>query len=139
MHLAKSRKESKFKAQKLSESVRNALKEYNEETNQIMKVVIDEVAKETNEVIKRHIKFKSNTGEYIKHFKIKKAFENEFDKRVVWCVSEPEYRLTHLLEYGHAKRNGGRTRAFPHIVYGEKYAQENLEKKIKEALENAGE
>ncbi len=48
------------------------------------------------------------------------------------------YRLTHLLEFGHANRNGSRTKAIPHIrsteeKYKEKFVQE-LESKIRRGL-----
>ena len=45
-----------------------------------------------------------------------------------------DYRLTHLLEKGHAKRNGGRTRAFPHIAPVEEKCEENLIKNIKKNI-----
>ena len=120
---------------KLGSAISEVLSEYSDEVAEKVKKVIDNVAKETNQVIKNHISFKEKTGEYIKHFKIKKQYEDKFNKRVAWHVASPEYRLTHLLEYGHAKKNGGRTRAFPHIRYGEEFAKQNLEKEIKEAIE----
>lgn len=120
---------------KLSSAISKELQDYSDDVAKKVKKVIDNVAKETNQVIKNHISFNERTGEYVKHFKIKKLFEDNFNKRVVWYVASPEYRLSHLLEYGHAKRKGGRTKAFPHIRYGEEYARQNLEKQIKEAIE----
>ena len=43
------------------------------------------------------------------------------------------YRLTHLLEKGHAKTNGGRTRAFPHIGP----TQDKIDRLIVEEVEKA--
>ena len=48
--------------------------------------------------------------------------------------NEKHYRLTHLLEKGHAKVNGGRTRAFPHIAPVEQRCEENLIKNIKKNI-----
>lgn len=51
---------------------------------------------------------------------------------VVW--NEKHYRLTHLLEKGHAKVNGGRTQAFPHILPVEQKCEEKLLQNIKKNI-----
>lgn len=54
--------------------------------------------------------------------------------------NKTEYRLTHLLEFGHALVAGGRrvgnTRAFEHIAPVAKKAEENLIKFIRKRVEN---
>ena len=45
-----------------------------------------------------------------------------------------DYRLTHLLEKGHALVGGGRTQAFPHIAPVEQKCEENLIKNIKKNI-----
>ena len=49
--------------------------------------------------------------------------------------NKKRYQLTHLLEKGHAKRGGGRVRAFPHIAPAEQAGIRELEEGIKRGLE----
>lgn len=52
----------------------------------------------------------------------------------LWYVKSPEYRLTHLLVHGHAKKNGGRTRANPFLANALKDVLEEYEDGVKEAV-----
>lgn len=100
----------------------------------VTKKAVDKTAKETNRVIKDSADFKNRTGEYVKAFTVTTTKETKWTKEKTWHVKAPHYRLTHLLEYGHATRNGGRTRAFPHISKGADYAEKRIEELITEGL-----
>ncbi|AGK95406.1 hypothetical protein [Clostridium pasteurianum] len=122
----------------MADEILKGLEDYTREITGEVKKVVDIVAKETNEEIKKHIAFNQHSGKYVKAFRIKNAYEDGYKKVNVWYVAGGQHRLTHLLENGHALWQGGRTRAFPHIKYGEELAKKRMEELAKEAIENAG-
>jgi hypothetical protein len=122
----------------LANAIVQELQNYSQEVTNEIKNNVDVVAKEVNEEIKKHISFKQHSGDYVKAFRIKNAYEDGYKKVNVWYVGNGQYRLTHLLEKGHALHQGGRARAFPHIKYGEEIAKKRMEELAKEAIENAG-
>lgn len=124
----------KIQASQMADEITSLLTTYTEEVTELAKAVVDKVSEEANQEILNHITFHDKT--YSKGFRIKTTFEDSRNKRNTWFVSK-EYRLTHLLEYGHITRNGGRTRAFPHIKYGDDYVNNNFERELKEGIENA--
>ena len=58
------------------------------------------------------------------------------DINAIWYVKAPDYRLTHLLVYGHATRNGDRTAANPFLHNAREKVIAEYEQKVQEALSN---
>lgn len=107
-----------------------------EDYTDIMKEVIDETAEKVVEETKSHITF--HDKEYSKSIALSDEQNTKRSKKKLWYVKSPHYRLTHLLEFGHITRNGTtRTRAYPHVEYGQKYVSEHFANDLKERIENA--
>ena len=76
-----------------------------------------------------------NTGDYAKSWAVKTTKESSNALQVT-VHSRNRYQLAHLLEYGHAKRGGGRVAARPHIAAAEEAGIEQLEREIERSLTN---
>lgn len=66
----------------------------------------------------------------------KKLREDYQSAVYVWYVKGADFRLTHLLEFGHATRNGGRTKAFHFIQTALDPIVRAYIREIEEACEN---
>lgn len=71
-----------------------------------------------------------DTGAYAKSWKQKTAQESPNSITCVCYAGNGEYRLTHLLENGHAKAGGGRVEAQPHIAPAKQEIEADLQKKV---------
>lgn len=121
----------------LADLISEYMENYSQGVTDGVKKAIDTVADEVNKEIKNHISFKERSGKYVKAFRLKTSYEDRYNKRKTWYVANGQHRLTHLLEKGHALRQGGRSREYPHIKYGDELAQKRMEELAKEAIENA--
>ena len=92
----------------LSDAIVKALAEYTDEVEKGLEIEKKTVAEKAVQALKATSP-KGATGDYAKGW----TTSNIKGKQVVH--NKTDYQLTHLLEYGHAKRNGGRVAAKPHI------------------------
>lgn len=113
---------------RLAAAIAEELEAYKQDITEGLKREIREAAETCKNEIKQNAP--KLTGDYKKSWRLKEAYESEEDIRIV-IHSQKEYRLTHLLEYGHAKRDGGRVIGRAHIRPAEQHAEENLMKKVK--------
>ena len=128
----------KINPNELADAVNKQLQLYNKDVAKAIIKTVEEVAEETKEVIDQHMTFEDRTGKYRSSIRLTTAYEDEYTKKITWHASGNEYRLTHLLEKGHATRNGGRTKAYPHIKFGDEYVKKELPKRIEEAIKKNG-
>lgn len=73
-------------------------------------------------------------GRYKRGWRVKTVYKSANAVRTM--VHNQRYQLTHLLEFGHAKRGGGRTKTYPHIKTAEENATKAFTKKVEEAIRN---
>ena len=70
---------------------------------------------------------------YCKGWSLKKDKTGR-NRYVVKVWNKTDYQLTHLLEFGHATRNGGRTKPQPHIRPTEEKYKKEFEKELKRKI-----
>lgn len=76
------------------------------------------------------------SGSYRRHIAIKEESSGHGTRKYVWYVKAPDYRLTHLLVYGHATSNGGRTKSDPFLRDAVDTVLPEFERALKEAVQN---
>lgn len=75
----------------------------------------------------------TDTGAYAKSWSVKNVSETSHSLEVV-VYSRNRYQMAHLLEFGHAKRGGGRVPGRAHIAPAEEAGIKQLEAEIERCL-----
>ncbi|MGF9909407.1 HK97 gp10 family phage protein [Brevibacillus porteri] len=118
----------------MAEEIARAVREYAQDVSEAIEKKVDEVADEMIGELERTAP--KQTGRYAKGFKKTKRDGNGVTRRVIW--NKKDSRRVHLLEFGHAKRSGGRVRAFPHLRPAYDKHGANLPDEIKNIIRNGG-
>ncbi|MGN1298089.1 MAG: HK97 gp10 family phage protein [Clostridia bacterium] len=120
-----------IKVDSLSKEIMKALENYSDDISEVVEEVANKVGKEAVDEIKEISPKKR--GRYAKGWRLKKdkLGKNRYSVKI---HNRTDYQRTHLLEFGHVTRNGGRTKAIPHIrPVEEKYSKE-YEKELKQKI-----
>lgn len=120
----------------LASTIMKELEEYRDVTDEAVEKGVSETAKEAVQELRNA--HPSGSGRYgswdEKYNKGWKVMQTKRDKRYhkkATIHNATDYQLTHLLEKGHALRQGGRARAFPHIAPVAEKCEDKLIQNIK--------
>ncbi len=122
----------RIRIDQLASEVMAGLTEYADLATEDMKKAV----KKAGTTVRKEIQANApkNTGDYAKSWSVKNVRETASALEIV-VHSRNRYQLAHLLEFGHAKRGGGRVPGRAHIAPAEEKGVRELEQEIQKALE----
>ncbi len=115
----------------MASEIMKGLQEYSELADTAMKKAVRKTAASVKKEISANAP--KRTGKYAKSWTTKKVKENSHSLEIT-VHSKDRYQIAHLLEKGHAKRNGGRVAGKPHIAPAEENGASLLESLIEKEL-----
>ena len=116
----------------LSKEISKALENYADDISAEVEEAANKVGKEAVNELKQTSP-EGVRSSYKKGWRLKKDKLGKNSYKVT-IHNKTDYQLTHLLEFGHATKNGGRTKAQPHIRPVEKKYSEEFEKELKQKI-----
>ena len=122
-----------IKIDKLADEIAKELAKYSQEVVEKVNISSEKVGKEAVKQLRQTSPKK--TGKYAKSWTMTTERAVGQPHRRIVHAKTPHYRLTHLLEHGHAKRGGGRVEGRPHIRPAEEMVIETFVKEVEEAIE----
>jgi hypothetical protein len=127
-----------IKPDQLAKEIEQALADFAGVTEEACDKGVSETAKDAVKALQNaHPVGSGQYGSWDKYNSGWRVMQTKTDKRYhrkATIHNATDYQLTHLLEKGHAKVNGGRTRAFPHIAPVEQECEENLIRNIRKNI-----
>jgi hypothetical protein len=127
-----------IKPDQLAKEIEQALADFAGVTEEACEKGVSETAKDAVQALRSaHPSGSGQYGSWDKYNKGWKVMQTKTDKRYhrkATIHNATDYQLTHLLEKGHAKVNGGRTRAFPHIAPVAEKCEDELVQNIKKYI-----
>jgi len=122
---------NRIRIDQLTDAVMSNLAKYSDLAADEMKQAV----KRARTTVRKEIQANApkNTGAYAKSWTVKNVRESSNALEIV-VHSKNRYQLAHLLEFGHAKRGGGRVPGRAHIAPAEEKGIHQLEEDIERGL-----
>lgn len=112
----------------MAREIAKALTQYSTEVETDLRNAKKEVGQKAVKELRNAGSFDNRTGRYRKGWRLQKVGNNY----VIFNATDAP--LTHLLEFGHALRNGGRSKAYPHIKPVEQMVINDFEAIVRKEL-----
>lgn len=122
----------------LADEISQAVREYTEEVSEMVAREVDDTAEIMLRTVRITAPKRPGSGKYAKGFiKTDKSLATHGNRKyVIW--NKKHFRRVHLLEFGHASRNGGSVDAIPHLRPAYDYLAERMENNIRDIIRNGG-
>lgn len=122
---------------RVSNTIRTTLNTYSRQIVEGVEKAADETVKEMVKETKQRPTGRFSTGRYARAIASQVGANTIHAKSRIWYVKAPRYRITHLINNGHAIRGGGYYSGDKHVTKATDRAIIAFETRVREVIENA--